>query len=164
MAAYKLREPAGAVFLFLFVGDMEDTVGAADQKVAFLQLQRPPRVIRLGKQADHRAAFLQQFDRAVSTANQNRRLQTGVDVLEHILPRVHQAEKDAKVLARSRIPVKHFVERKGQDFKRVQVQNQRPQRGLQVGHDQRRRNALAFDLSNHDQQRVRSQLEKVIVV
>ena len=68
------------------------------------------------------------------------------------------------MLASVRIGIEHLVEREGQDFQRVQVHDERAQRGLQVGHDQSGRDTFAFDLGADKQQRLRAEVDEVVIV
>ena len=46
----------------------------------------------------------------------------------------------------------------------MQMHHQRPQSRLQVRHHQCRRNALAFNVGNHQQERLRTEMKEVVIV
>ena len=89
------------------------------------------------KQADDGAALLHQLVFAGGAAHQDGRHVPGIDVVQAAAARIHQAEKHAEIFLLLGVRADHLVQRERQHFQRMQMHNQRAQRGLQVAHHQR---------------------------
>ncbi len=157
-------QPLRTVLFFGEIARFRDPVGAGHENISRLQLARAARVLRVGKEPDHRAAFLEQPVFPTGAVHHNGWNVSRVDVMQSVAARVQQTQEHAQEFPRLGVVEDHFVQRQRQHLQRMQVGHQRAQRRLQVRHHHRRRHALAFHVGHHQQQRLRSQREEIVVV
>src|ERR1700687_2930995 len=140
-----------------------DFIGAGNKDIAGIQLQRAALVTNIRKYPDKRAALFKQSDTAIG-ANQGRWNVSGIDVVQGATLLVQQPDKHAHIFRSARVGENHLVDAGDQALQRVDVTDQRPQRGLEIGHYQSGGYSLALSVGHNHHKNIGIEPHEIIVI
>src|SRR5439155_17440297 len=147
----RLQETQFTILVIILVHSFHQTVGENQQQIARTKRRRCGLILGLRPDAQGKAASLQALDRAGGTA-QDGRIVAGVDIAQQARRRVHfsdesrgEAQPAETMCGGIAIQAQYQISQRGGRGR------EGPQAGLERGHQQGRRDALARNVGHHQQ-------------